>query len=165
MHARRTRVFRLILFRVLEICAAFVFFWAVLHHIYTFNFRPLAAFCVPILVVLFAFSSLLYMRGGSLAKGKSQIRSRYAAERAMQGAIWYLFGIVLGTSLYGLFIYFGVTFDPSKPSLLGLWLLMFLGPYALMQIGFLFFMRAIWIITPQFFFRVRPLEIRRRIEQ
>jgi len=162
MNTRRTR---LVVFRVLEVCAAFVFFWAVLHHIYTFNFRPLAAFTIPILVVFFAFSSLLYMRGRSLAKGKAQLRSLYAAERAMQATIWYLFGIILGTSLYGLLLYFGVTFNPSRPSPVGLWLLVFLAPYALMQTGFIFFMRAVWIITPQFFRLVSPFELRRRIEQ
>jgi hypothetical protein len=66
---------------VVELCAAFVFFWAVLYHVYTFDFRPLAAFCVPILVVFLAFSSLLYMRGRSLAKGGAQRRSLFAAER------------------------------------------------------------------------------------
>lgn len=161
MHTRRTR---LVAFRVLEVCAAFVFFWAVLHHVYTFNFKPLAAFCVPILVVFFAFSSLLYTRGRSLPKGNAQLRSLYAGERAMQATIWYLFGIILGTSLYGLIVYFGVSFNPGKPSPAGFWLLAFLAPYALMQIGFLFFMRAIWVITPQFFRRVSPFELRRRIE-
>jgi hypothetical protein len=165
MQTRRLRVSRLLAFRVIEVCAAFVFFWAVLYHVYTFTFRPLAAFCIPILVVFFAFSSLLYMRGRSLGKGEAQIRSLYAAERAMQASIWYLFGIILGTSLYGLIVYFGVSFDPSKPSPVGLLLLLFLAPYALMQIGFVIFMRALWIITPQFFRRISPFEIRRRIEQ
>lgn len=165
MHTRRIRTSRVAAFRALELCAAFVFFWAVLHHVYTFSFKPLAAFCVPFLVVFFAFSSLLYMRGRSLGKGKAQIRSLFAAERAMQASIWYLFGILLGTSLYGLLLYFGVSFDPNKPSLVGLWLLVFLAPYALMQVGFLFFMRAVWLITPEFFRWVSPFEIRRRIEQ
>ena len=165
MQTRRIRTSRVVAFRALEICAVFVFFWAVLHHVYTFSFKQLAAFCVPFLVVFFAFSSLLYMRGRSLAKGRPQTRSLFAAERAMQASIWYLFGILLGTSLYGLLVYFGVTFDPGKPSAAGLWLLVFLVPYALMQVGFLFFMRAVWLITPEFLRRVSPFEIRRRIEQ
>ena len=160
----RRRTSRLV-FRVIELCAAFVFFWAVLYHVYTFDFRPLAAFCVPILVVFFAFSSLLYMRGRSLAKGKAQRRSLFGAERAMQASIWYMFGIILGTALYGLVRHFGVTFDPSDPTPAGLWLLLFLAPYALMQAGFIIFMRAIWLITPQFFRRLSPFEIRRRIEE
>lgn len=162
MHARRRQA--RIVFVVVELCMAFVFFWAVLHHVYTFNFRPLAAFCVPILVVFFAFSSLLYMRGRSLGKGKAQIRSLFAAERAMQAAIWYLFGILLGTSLYGVLVYFGVSFNPGQPTAMGLWLLLFIAPYALMQTGLIFFMRAVWVVTPHFLRPVTALEIRRRID-
>ena len=164
MHTHRTQTSRLA-FPVLELCASFVFFWAVAHHIVNFDFKPLAAFCVPILVVFFGFTSLLYTRGRSLAKGKAQIRSLYAAERAMQATIWYLFGIILGTSLYGILVYFGVTFNPSRPTPAGLWLLLFIAPYALMQTGFLCFMRSVWVITPQFFRRISAFERRRRIKQ
>ena len=83
----------------------------------------------------------------------------------MQATIWYLFGIVLGTSLYGLFVYFGVSFNPNKPSLAGFSLLLFFVPYALMQIGLLCFVRATWILAPQFLRRTRPFELRRRVQQ
>lgn len=46
MHMRRTQTSRLV-FRVLEFCAAFVFFLAVAHHVVTFDFKPLVAFCFP----------------------------------------------------------------------------------------------------------------------
>lgn len=164
MRKRRRRTSRVV-FVVVEVCAAFVFFWAVLHHVYTFDFKPLAALCVPILVVFFGFASLLYNRGRALPRGEAQTRSLYAAERAMQATLWYLFGIILGTSLYGLLIYFGMSFNPSKPSPAGLWLLLFLAPYALMQTGLLCFMRAAWIVTPQFFRRVGAFELRRRVEE
>jgi hypothetical protein len=162
MHTHRKRASRVV-FAVVELCAAFVFFWVVLHHVYTFDFKPLAALCVPILVVFFGFASLLYNRGRALPKGEAQTRSLYAAERAMQATLWYLFGIVLGVSLYGLLVYFGLSFNPRKPSAAGLWLLVFLAPYALMQAGLLFFMRAAWVITPQFFRRIGAFELRRRI--
>lgn len=137
----------------------------ILHHVYNFDFKPLAALCLPILVVFFAFASLLYSRGRAFAKGNAQVRSLYAAERAMQGSVWYLFGILLGTTLYGFLSYFGVSFDPDQPSAAGFWLLLFIAPYALMQAGILWFMRAIWIITPQFFRRIDALELRRRIQE
>ena len=75
---RRTRVLR-IAFRALAIGFALVFFAAVAHHVYRFEFKPLAAFCLPILLLFFAFASLLYSRGKALAKGKGQTRSLYAA--------------------------------------------------------------------------------------
>lgn len=163
MNTPRRRTSRVV-FAVVELCGAFVFFWAVLHHVYTFDFKPLAALCIPILVVFFGFASLLYNRGRALPKGEAQTRSLYAAERAMQATIWYLFGIILGTSLYGLLKYFGVSFNPSTPTPAGLWLLLFFLPYAFMQIGLLCFMRAAWVITPQFFWRIGAIKLRRRIQ-
>jgi predicted lysophospholipase L1 biosynthesis ABC-type transport system permease subunit len=137
----------------------------VVHHVYTADFKPLAAFCVPIILLFFGLTSLLYNRGRALAKGKEQVRSLYAAERAMQGTIWYLLGIILGTSLYGVLMRFGVTFDPGAPSPVGLWLLLFLAPYALMQAGLLCLMRAVWVVAPNLLRRVGPLERRRRVEE
>jgi hypothetical protein len=163
MRMHGTRASRL-MYAVLEVCAAFVFFWVVAHHVASFDFKPLAAFCVPMLIVFVGFSSLLYNRGKSLAKGRAQVRSLYAAERAMQATVWYLFGILLGTSLYGILVYFGVTFDPHDPTPAGLWLLLFIAPYALMQAGFLYFMRAACLITPQFFGRISAFELWRRVQ-
>lgn len=159
--ARTSRV----AFAVLELCASFVFFWAVAHHVATFDFKPLAAFCVPIVILFFGFSSLLFNRGKSLAKGRAQIRSLYAAERATQATTLYLLGIILGTSLYGILVYFGVAFSPQDPTPAGLWLLLFIGPYAFMQAGFLCFMRALWIVAPQFVRGAGAFELRRRVRQ
>jgi hypothetical protein len=163
VRTHRTRALRLA-YAVLEVCAAFVFFTVVAYHVASYDFKPLAAFCVPMLIVFVGFSSLLYNRGKSLAKGKAQVRALYAAERAMQATIWYLFGIILGSSLYGVLMYFGVTFDPHDPGPAGLWLLLFLVPYALMQAGFLYFMRAACLITPQFFGRISAFELWRRVQ-
>lgn len=164
MRTRRTRISRFA-FRSLEIALALVFLGAIAHHVYNFDFKPLAAFCIPILVLYFGFASLLYARGKALAKGKEQTRSLYAAERAMQATVWHLFGVILGTSLYAVLIRSGLTFDPGAPSPAGLWLLLFLAPYALMQIGLLCFTRAVWLITPRFFRRVGAFELRRRVQQ
>ena len=150
-------------FAVIEVCASFVFFWAIAYHVVNFDFKPLVALCVPIVVMFFGFASLLYNRGRALAKGPAQIRSLYAAERAMQATLWYLFGIILGVTVYGILIYFGLSFDPGKPTPAGLWLLLFIGPYALMQIGFLSFMRAVWVIAPQFLRRTSAFDLRRRV--
>lgn len=77
-----------VVFRAFELGGGFVFFSVILHHVYNFDFKPLAALCLPILVVFFAFASLLYSRGRAFAKGNAQVRSLYAAERAMQGSVW-----------------------------------------------------------------------------
>lgn len=163
MHTSGKRAARTV-FIALEVSAAFVFFWAMLHHIYNFDFKPLAAFCVPILVVFFGFTGLLFSRGRALPEGDAQTRSLYAAERSMQATMWYLLGIILGVSVYGLLVYFKVSFDPARPSPAGFALLLFAAPYALMQTGLLFFMRAAWIIAPDFFGRVSATEIRRRVQ-
>lgn len=164
MQKYRRRISRLA-FRILQAGLVLVFLGAVVHHVYSFDFKPLAAFCIPMLLVFYGFASLLYTRGRGLAKGKGQMRSLYAAERAVQGTLWYLLGIILGTSLYGIVVRVGVTFDPSEPSPDGLWLLVFVAPYALMQIGLLCLMGAAWAITPDFSRRLGAFEIRRRVQQ
>ena len=149
---------------IFELCASFVFFWAVAHHVATFDLKPLAAFCVPFLIVFYGLSALLFNRGKSLAKGKAQARSLYAAERATQATVLYLFGILLGTTLYGILVYLGVTFDPHRPGPAGLWLLLFIAPYALMQAGFVYLMRALWLVAPQLLPRASAFELRRRVQ-
>jgi len=150
-------------FWLVAVAAGAVFFGAVSHHVYTFDFRPLAAFCLPVLVVFFGFTSLLYMRGRSLARGKAQVRTLFAAERAMQGTIAYLSGIVLGASLYGLLQYLDFHFDPRQPGASGLWLVLFLAPYGLLQAGLVLFMGGVWTIVPQLLRPVSPYEVWRRI--
>jgi hypothetical protein len=159
------RVLSRLALRLLQSGVAAVFFGTVLHHVYTQDFKPLAALCIPVLAVFFTFTSLLYIRGRSLARGRSQFRTLFAAERSMQATICYLAGIVVGTSFYGLLQYFPFSFDPSQPTLTGLWLLVFLAPYALMQTGLLMFLRAAWIVGPQFLWGVSSYQIWRRISQ
>ena len=81
----------------------------------------------------------------------------------MQATVAYLSGIVLGASLYGLLQWLDFRFDPAQPSLAGLWLLLFVAPYALMQAGFFLFMGAVATIAPQFLRPVSPYEVWRRI--
>lgn len=152
-------------FRLLELAFALVFLTMVVHHVIAYDFRPLLAFCAPILVVYYGFASLLFVRGRSLPAGPAQTRSLFGAERAVQATLWHMLGIIVGVALYGCLWYAGFAFDQSDPSLAGLWLLLFLLPYALMQIGLLCFMSAIWTITPQFFRRVGTLEMGRRVHQ
>lgn len=158
----RIRASRLAYWAV-AIAAASVFFGVVSHHVYAVDFRPLVAFCLPVQVVFFAFTSLLYMRGRSLARGKAAVRTLFAAERAMQGTVAYLSGIVLGASLYGILRYADFQFDPAQPGPSGLWLLLFLAPYGLMQAGFLLFIGGVWTILPQLLRPVSPYEVGRRI--
>ena len=136
---------------------------AVAHHVYQFDFKPLAALGVPVLLAFFGFSSLLYLRSRALAKKREQLRSLYAAERAMQGALWHVTGILAAVAVYAVLMRLGVKFDASAPSIGGLWLLLFLAPYALLQAGLVSFLRAVWIVAPQFFPTVGPRAIRQRV--
>lgn len=158
----RNRLRRLA-FTLLCAAAASVFFGVVAHHVYRIDFEPLAGFCLPFLVVFFGFTSLLYMRGRSLGKGRESLRTLFAAERSMQGTVLYLSGVVLGASLYGLLQHMEFTFDPQAPTAPGLWLVAFVPPYALMQRGFLLFLSAVWIIMPQLVHQVSPYDVWRRV--
>ena len=160
----RARLKRLA-YPVFELCASFVFFWAVAHHVATFDLKPLAAFCVPFLIVFYGLAALLFNRGKSLAKGKAQARSLYAAERATQATVLYVLGILLGTALYGILVYFGLSFDPQRPSPAGLWLLLFILPYALMQAGFVYLLRALRLVAPQLLPGASAFALRRRVQQ
>lgn len=66
---------------------------------------------------------------------------------------------------YGLLRYFGAPLESREPWSVPLLLLVFLMPYALMQIGLICFMRAVWVIVPQFVRPVGALEVVRRVHQ
>ena len=162
MKLRRTRALRMI-FNALAIGMSLAFFAAFAHHVYRFDFKPMTALGIPILVVFFGFASLFFIRGRSLAKGSAQFRSLVAAERAVQAALWHLSGIMLGTVLYALLMRSGVALDGSERWLVAVWVLLFLAPHALMQIGLFAFMRAVLVVAPQLFRRVGAFELRRRV--
>lgn len=162
MKSRRTRALRM-MFKALAVGMSLAFFAAFAHHLYQLDFKPMAGLGVPILVVFFGFASLFFIRGRSLAKGSAQFRSLVAAERAVQAAVWHLSGIMLSTLLYALLMRSGAALDASQPWLVALWVLLFLVPHALMQIGLLTFMRAVMVVAPQLFRRVGAFELRRRV--
>src|SRR5687768_14589764 len=114
MEQQRTRVSRLA-FRFMEIAFGFLFLGMVAHHVLTRDLKPLAAFCLPVLVIFYGFASVLFVRGRALAAGPWQVRSLYAAERAMQATVWYLLGIILGVTVYGLLRYFKAPFESNEP--------------------------------------------------
>ena len=152
-------------FVVLGVATASVFIATVAHHVYTMDFSPLASLCLPILAVFFTFTSLLYIRGNTIAPGRSKMRTLFAAEISMQATVCYLTGIVAGASLYGLFQMADFSFDPSQPTWSGLWLLAFALPAALMLLGVLRLLRAACVIAPQFLTMTSPYELGRRIER
>jgi hypothetical protein len=164
MQRHRAQLSRLAL-RFLEIVFGLLFLWTITHHVATRDMKPLAAFTLPILVIFYGFASVLFVRGRALVAGPWQVRSLYAAERAMQGTVWYLLGIILGVAAYGLLRYFKAPFESGETWLTGLLLLVFLVPYALMQVGLLCFMRAVWVVAPQFVRSVGALEVARRVHQ
>ena len=162
MRSRSKRILRT-MFKVLAVGMSLAFFAAFAHHIYRFEFKPLAAFGVPILVVFFGFASLFFIRGRSLARGGAQFRSLVAAERAAQAALWHLTGIMLGTVLYALLVRSGIALDASERWLVAVWVALFLAPHVLMQIALLTFMRAVLVVVPQLFRKVGAFELRRRV--
>ena len=162
MKSRRARALRIV-FSSLWFGMSLAFFAAFAHHVYRFDFKPMVALGVPILVVFFAFASLFFIRGRSLARGGAQFRSLVAAERAVQAAVWHLSGIMLGTILYALLMRFGIPLDANQRWVVALWALLFLAPHALMQIGLFTFMRAVLVVAPQLFRKVGAFELRRRV--
>lgn len=161
---RPTRIaLRRLAFALSGAAAAAMFFGVVAHHVYQGDFRPLAGLCLPFLVVFFGFTSLLYVRGRSLGKCREQVRTLFAAERSMQGAVFYLSGIVLGVCLYGLLQALDFRFDPQAPTWSGLWLLLFFAPYWLMQRGLWHILAAVWVIVPQLLHPVSPYQVWRRV--
>lgn len=160
--SRATRATR-ILFNALALGMSLAFFAAFVHHVHRLDFKPMAALGVPILVVFFGFASLFFIRGRSLAKGSAQFRSLFAAERAVQAAVWHLSGIMLNTVLFALLMRSGVALGSSEPWLVTLWTSLFLLPHALMQVGLYTFTRAVLIVAPQLFRKVGALEARRRV--
>lgn len=126
-------------FRSLELALGLVFLGAVAHHVASLDFKPLAAFALPILIIYFGFASLQFSRSKAVSRRRAAA-SREAADRAVQATSWHLVGIILGTSLYALVAHFGLD---------GAWLALFAAPYALMQLGLVSFMRAIWAVAPQ----------------
>jgi hypothetical protein len=149
--------------RLFEAAAGAAFFAVVLHHVYNLDFAPLAALCLPVQVVFFGFTSLLYMRGRALSRSSEQLRTLFAAEQGMQASVWYCVGIVSGAALAGALPWAWIGHDPASPGLSSLVLLVFVGPYLLMQTGLTLFMRAACVIAPQFIRHVPPFEIWRRI--
>ena len=162
MKLRTRRALRLV-FKALAFGMAMAFFAAFLHHVYRLDFKPMGALGVPILLLFFGFGSLFFIRGRSLAKGSAQLRSLFAAERAVQAAVWHLAGIMLSTVLYALLMRSGVALQASPQWLVALWGLSFLAPHVLSQIGLFTFMRALMVVAPHLFRKVGPFEIRRRL--
>ena len=147
---------RRLVFRAVEVGSAAVFFGVVAHHVLSADFRPLAALTLPILVVFYGFSSVLFVRGRALAAGLWQTRSLYAAERAMQATVLYLLGILLGLIVY-------VALKRTGGLLETPWLLLFLAPYALMQGALIAFMRGLWALAPDLFEHTGTLAFARRV--
>jgi hypothetical protein len=80
-------------YQLLYIFIAAAIFAALTTYFEQRDFVPLATICVPILAILFGFSSLMYNRARALPSGPEQRRSLYAAERGLQAIVLFLIGI------------------------------------------------------------------------
>ena len=148
--------------RALEAAFSLAFLGAVTHHVAAHDFRPLAALLGPVLILYYGLASLLFVRGKSLADGPWQRRSMHAGERAMQATVWHVLGIVMGVGAYGLLRALEGQLGAPAPTLA--LVLLFAGPYALLQAGLLSFLRAVWAIAPHLTRRVSTFEVRRRVQ-
>jgi hypothetical protein len=77
--------------------------------------------------------------------------------------VWHLSGVMLSNVLYAVLMRSGGMVDASEPWMLAAWVLLFLVPHALMQIGLFSFMRAVVVVAPQLFRKVGAFELRRRV--
>ena len=145
------------------LAVALVFLAAIVPHVSRGDFKPLVATTRPLLVVFYGFASLLFVRARALAAGPWQTRSLYAAESAMQATLWYLFGIFLGVTLYAFLKNIGVGLGADASLLSRLSLVLFVAPYALMQLALFRFMRAIWIVLPDLLGATGAMAIGRRV--
>jgi hypothetical protein len=149
--------------RAVVIAFGLVFLSAIVHHVSHGDFKPLVAMTVPLLVVFYGFASVLFVRGRALAAGRWQTRSLYAGETAMQATVWYLLGIFLGVTVYVFLKNAGIPLGTDAPLLARLALVLFVAPYALMQIALFRFMRAIWVVLPDLLGRPSALAVGRRV--
>jgi len=152
-------------FRLLELAFGMLFFAAVAQHVVRAEFRPLLALGVPVLAVFYGFASVLFVRGRAMAKGPWQNRSLYAAERAMQATLWYLLGIALAVMVYAFLKHFTPALDTDAPALSRAGLMLFLAPFTLLQAAFMFFMRGMWVLAPDFFRAAGTFKVARRLRQ
>lgn len=149
--------------QIVGIGVPFSLFIALIYFVFRFDFEPIAKFCIPAVAVFFGFSSVLYNRARAYSKGRSRVRTLYAAERALQATLFALVGTILGIGMYALFVWFG--FWPGqeiskKHSLL----ILFLIPYAIIQTGFACFMLSVRIVAREFLRPLSAKELHKRIK-
>jgi len=156
----RRRPSRLTL-RILEVAFSLAFAGTVFHHVEARELKPLAVLIAPVLLLYYGLASLLFVRGKSLAAGPWQRRSLHAAERATQATAWHVLGIVLGVGAHAVLRHVEARIGAPAPA--AALLVLFAAPYALMQMGLLSFLRAVWTILPHLTRRVSAFEVRRRV--
>lgn len=133
-----------VFFRLLELGCAFGLFVAFVYLVFSYQFDLIVKIAVPLVAVFFGFSSLLFNRARAYTKGRSRVRTLYAAERALQATLFALIGLLVGGAMYGLFFWFGFSND-SVESGKGGYLLVFILPNALIQVGFVCFLVSLRI--------------------
>lgn len=149
-------------FRSLEMGLAFSLFVAFSYFVFRFEFGAIGQIAVPLLAVFFGFSSLLFNRARAYSKGRSRARTLYAAERALQATLFALVGLLVGAAMYGCFVWSG--FAPGQPvSGRTAFLLLFIFPYLLIQMGAVCFMLSLRIASKEYLRRLPPKSLRHRI--
>lgn len=150
--------------RVIELGVPFSLLVSFIYFVFRFDFEPIAKVCVPAVAVFFGFSSVLYNRARAYSRGRSRIRTLYAAERALQATLFALVGTVLGAGMYAFFVWIGFWPGQEIDKKHGL-LIIFVIPLFIIQTGFACFMLALRVVAHEFLRPVSVKELRKRIQE
>lgn len=167
MPSQRSRLsgFHHFVFFVAEGLIAFSLVGIFFSKLLTFEFGLIASILFPLIIGAFTFASLLYNRSRAYSSGRVQIRSLVAAERAMQGAFYFLTVAMLGAGMYSAFLYAGFQPITSASELQRKhgWLLLFLVPMFMLIPGFVQLRKAIQLAAVDFLGVHTTREIRKRV--
>lgn len=163
MRKNRRTTFRAF-FYTLYLFGCSAFFITLFQYLFELKIEPLAALCLPFLVVLFGFSSLFYNRGRALPAGPDQRRSLYIAELTMQSAIFYLLGIgITAIIFYFLWIFQVDNASISKSARNGISLIFFF-PAAFLLFSFFSFFFSVRLIAHKTIKHYKPIKILRSLK-
>lgn len=154
-------IFRWIRF-ALEIGGAISLAMAFIYVIEKNQYESVAKLIVPILATYIASAALFYNRARALPRNTSKTRSLYAAERAIQAAVFTLIGVLIGAVIYAWLNNFGVVVVQGNGEA-SPWAFLYLIPMAFIEIGYSSFLATLRAISKDFLRPISAREIARRI--
>ncbi|HWI83642.1 hypothetical protein [Ramlibacter sp.] len=138
---------------MLHLGGGFTLFVAFLLVVLLQQFEAFAKVIVPILATYIAVAALMYNRGRALRKGPSKVRSLYAAERAVQAALFTVVGAAIGAVIFGWAYWFGLSVQKDGGAK-NAWVLIYSLPLLYIMAGYTSFLLGLRVIAKEF---LRPL--------